>query len=231
MENTIKNASLIASQFDDLTESLSRAEADMASGDLYSWTYGTMRQFKQQYKIEIPDIGPPHTGDVDLFPTFPYKQLSFTISGKAYYHDLGKFVADFENQFPHARLANLTITPVGSPSEQEFRFFRGYRRTRENPERFVNLMKDHKQKSTGGPILLLLHPGSNTRGGDSNQNASRSSDAKTCGGHQSQRRLLLCRLPFSTSRTSPKVRTRPHSSRFRCAPMHRRWFPRQKPRI
>lgn len=118
MESTIKNAGQTASQLDEVTKALSQAETDMASGDLYSWTYGTLRQFKQQYKVEVPEIGPPRTGDVDLFPAFPYKQITFTISGKAFYHDLGKFVADFENQFPHARLANLTVAPAGNGGEQ-----------------------------------------------------------------------------------------------------------------
>ena len=118
IEATIKNAALTADQLADVTLALSRAESDMASGDLYSWTYATMRQFKQAYKVEIPEIGPPQTGEVELLPAFPYKQISFSIKGKAFYHDLGKFVADFENAFPHARLVNLSISPVGSPSEQ-----------------------------------------------------------------------------------------------------------------
>jgi len=118
MENTIKNADLTTKQLEDASYELSRAEEDMASGDLYSWTYGTMRLFKQQYKVEIPEIGHPAVTDVDLLPSFPYKQLRFSISGKAYYHDLGKFVADFENAFPHARVVNLAIEPVGIETEE-----------------------------------------------------------------------------------------------------------------
>jgi hypothetical protein len=90
----------------------------MASGDLYSWTYGTIRLFKQQYKVEIPEIGHPEVGDADLFATFPYKQLRFSINGKAYFHDLGKFVADFENAFPHARVVNLAIEPANGEGEK-----------------------------------------------------------------------------------------------------------------
>jgi Tfp pilus assembly protein PilO len=118
IEKTIRNSAQTTNQLADVTLDLSRAEADMASGDLYSWTYGTMRQFKQQYKVEIPEIGPPRVGEVDLLPDFPYKQITFSITGKAFYHDLGKFVADFENAFPHAQLVNLVISPVGGESEQ-----------------------------------------------------------------------------------------------------------------
>jgi hypothetical protein len=118
IEKTIKNSGQTASDLADVTSELTRAEADMASGDLYSWTYGTMRQFKQQHKVEIPEIGPPRVGEVDLLPDFPYKQITFSITGKAFYHDLGKFVADFENTFPHARLVNLNIASVAGGGEE-----------------------------------------------------------------------------------------------------------------
>lgn len=118
IESTIKNADMTANQLVVATNDLSHAEDDMASGDLYSWIYGTMRLFKQQYKVEIPEIGHPEVGDVDLFSSFPYKQLRFSINGTAYYHDLGKFVADFENTFPHARVLNLVIQPAAGDSEK-----------------------------------------------------------------------------------------------------------------
>jgi Tfp pilus assembly protein PilO len=117
MDNTIKNADLTAKHLEVFKADLVHAEMDMASGDLYSWTYSTMRQFKSAYKVELPDIGAPKLGQVDLLPAFPYSQITFTISGKAYYHELGKFVADFENAFPHARLVNLNVTPVAGDTE------------------------------------------------------------------------------------------------------------------
>lgn len=117
MDNTIKNSDLIAKRLAVFKADLVHAESDMASGDLYSWTYSTMRQFKQSYKVELPDIGAPKLGKVELFPAFPYSQITFTISGKAYYHELGKFVADFENAFPHARLVNLNVIPVAGETE------------------------------------------------------------------------------------------------------------------
>jgi len=117
-EDTIKNTDVKEKQLNDMTYTLSRAEEDMASGDLYSWTINAMRPFKQVYKVEITDIGHPVVGDVDLLPAFPYKQIRFTINGKAFYHDLGKFVADFENAFPHARVVNLIIDSSGGEGEK-----------------------------------------------------------------------------------------------------------------
>jgi hypothetical protein len=117
-KDTINNADATEKELNDVTYALGRAEEDMATGDLYSWTYNAMRLFKQQYKVEIADIGHPSIGDVDLLPAFPYKQIRFTINGKAFYHDLGKFIADFENTFPHARVVNLIIDAAGGDGEK-----------------------------------------------------------------------------------------------------------------
>jgi len=118
MVSTIKNADLTARQLAETTDALTAAQSDMASGDLYSWTYSTMRQFKQNYKVEIPEVGHPEVGEVDLFSTFPYKQIRFSVTGSAYFHDLGKFVADFENAFPHARVVNLAVEPTTTGGEK-----------------------------------------------------------------------------------------------------------------
>jgi hypothetical protein len=118
INSTINNANITAKQLTDTTAALADAEADMASGDLFSWTYTSMRQFKQAYKVEIPEIGHPDVSDVDMFATFPYKQIRFTLKGTAFYHDLGKFIADFENTFPHARVENISIEPVPGGNEK-----------------------------------------------------------------------------------------------------------------
>lgn len=122
MVSTIKNADLTARQLAETTTALTQAEADMASGDLYSWTYNTIRQFKQSYKVEIPEVGHPEVGDVDIFQTYPYKQIRFSVAGTAYFHDLGKFVADFENAFPHARVVNLAFEPTAAIGGEKISF-------------------------------------------------------------------------------------------------------------
>jgi hypothetical protein len=118
IEKTIKDAAITTSELTNMTAMLARAEEDMATGDHYSWAYNTLRLFKQQYKVEIPEIGHPVEGDVDLIPSFPYKQMRFIVSGKGYYHDIGKFVTDLENEFPHVRVANLTIDPASGEGEK-----------------------------------------------------------------------------------------------------------------
>jgi hypothetical protein len=64
--------------------------------------------------VDIPTPGQPIQGDCDLFANFPYKQIHFSLIGTAYYHDLGKFIADFENKFPHCRVVNLAADATGT---------------------------------------------------------------------------------------------------------------------
>jgi len=126
----VKRAVTMADQIEaELCESqkrLEKFEEGMATGDLYSWAITTIRTFKLNYKVEIPQFsqidGPK---EVSLLPDFPFKQASVTISGTGKFHDFGRFVADFENQFPHIRLLNLTLEPTSNaPGEREALLFR-----------------------------------------------------------------------------------------------------------
>jgi Tfp pilus assembly protein PilO len=88
-------------------------EDGMASGDMYSWIIQTMTKFCAGRKVEIPQFSREVTADVGILPNFPYKAAIFTVRGSAYFHDLGKFISEFENAFPFIRLQNLEIDPVG----------------------------------------------------------------------------------------------------------------------
>ena len=118
-KNVIKNSDQITTNLADLTDLLGRAEDDLATGDVNAWFYERIRSFKAAYKVEIPSVTAANVTDCDLLPNFPYKQVKVTISGTAYYHDLGKFVADFENNFPHMRLENLSLEPANQPGANE----------------------------------------------------------------------------------------------------------------
>jgi hypothetical protein len=117
IEEAIKRSDATTTELIDISDTLSHAEDDMVSGDPYAWTYDTIRHFKVPYKVDIPTVGQPSAEDVDLLADFPYKQLKFDISGTAYYHDLGKFISDFENTFPHIRIVNLALEPSGGSGE------------------------------------------------------------------------------------------------------------------
>ena len=113
MEWAIKNAGQIEADLAEASKKLAKLEEAMSAGDHYSWVFNTIRQFKAPYKVEIPQYsqidGPK---DVSLLPSFPYKQVTLTLGGTAFFHDFGRFVADFENEFPYIRVLNLTLEPT-----------------------------------------------------------------------------------------------------------------------
>ncbi len=112
-KRAIETSDQVQSQFCEAKKQLDKIEETMASGDLYSWAVNLMRQFKANYKIDIPQFsqvdGPR---DMSMLARFPYKQAVWTIAGTSRFHDFGKFLADFENQFPYARVLNLSLEPV-----------------------------------------------------------------------------------------------------------------------
>jgi len=124
IRNTIKDTESITTTLADLTLQLNRAEQDVASGDVNAWTYDTIRRFKAAYHVEIPSIQQPTIQEVDLLSGFPYRQAKVNITGTAYYHELGKFIADFENNFPHMRICNLILEPASQAPGAERLSFR-----------------------------------------------------------------------------------------------------------
>jgi len=118
IKKSIKQAEITDANLAEITLQLNRAEEDVVTGDPYAWIYDTIRRFRTNYHVDIPNIGQPITSEVDLLGGFPYKQVKVSLSGTAYFHDLGKFIADFENAYPHVRLVNLSLEPAagGGPS-------------------------------------------------------------------------------------------------------------------
>lgn len=116
IEDSIHNAKKIETELNQKTAELKAAEGDMASGDAYLWMVNTIRQFRIGYDVDISQFSNLSYPDVGLYPHFPYKQVAITIGGTAYYHDLGRFIADFENHFQHMRIQSLSLEPAPVPT-------------------------------------------------------------------------------------------------------------------
>lgn len=113
-QRLIATADQLEDQLRAATQKLSQAEAQMAWGDMYAWVIQTVSQFRQSYPVDIAQFSREVPCEVGLFPQFPYRAVLFNLRGTAYYHDLGRFVADFENRFPYLRLQNLELEPAGA---------------------------------------------------------------------------------------------------------------------
>src|SRR5437016_4984189 len=117
-ELRIRNADRLEAEVIEATKKVAELEEDMAPGDPVSWLFGKIQVFKLPYKVEIPQISAP--GETkDFLGKFPYKQAAFSVGGTAYFHDLGKFISDFENHFPYFRVMNLDLTPATGAAESD----------------------------------------------------------------------------------------------------------------
>ena len=115
IKDTIKNREQIEADLIVVSNKLALKEEDMASGDWYSAMITAITKFKQPYDVEIPQFTPTLApADSSLLPKFPYKQFTVSVQGTARYHDLGQFIADFENRFPSTRILNLELAPASA---------------------------------------------------------------------------------------------------------------------
>lgn len=119
MKDAINRADQVETELGEISKALAIREESMASGDPYSWAIDMIRRFRIAHKVDLPVIGQPVVGETTLLPQFPYKQASFALSGTGFYHDIGKFIADFENQFPEIRVVNLRLSPATSLVNEE----------------------------------------------------------------------------------------------------------------
>ena len=116
-KNLISKKATFETELEGLGKVLVQIEKAMVSGDPRAWMNRTLGEFGAGYQVDIPQIASPTIKPLELLPQFPYEAAVFRIQGEAYYHDLGEFVADFENRFPYKQLRNLALTP--SPAKGE----------------------------------------------------------------------------------------------------------------
>jgi Tfp pilus assembly protein PilO len=116
MRDKINTGKNVEAELNKVAGKLAEKEESMVAGDPYAALVNTIRKFKLHYKLEIPQFSPAASvTDVDLLPKFPYKQIKLSISGTGYYEEIGKFVADFENEYSASRVLNLELNPSSSP--------------------------------------------------------------------------------------------------------------------
>jgi hypothetical protein len=97
---------------DTAARKLQTIEARMAVGDPYRWLIKAFLDFPAGTNVLIANIEPPHVSEASLLPKVPYKTANFSITGTAYYHQFGTFMAELENYFPHMRVTKVDLTPA-----------------------------------------------------------------------------------------------------------------------
>ncbi|MFM1768583.1 MAG: hypothetical protein RJA22_1112 [Verrucomicrobiota bacterium] len=117
-QRLISGLASLRARLADSEKQLQGIESTMANGDMYSWIIQTLHSFKDHgdHKVEMPQFSRENPMEVGILPRFPYKAVGFYIRGTALYHDLGKFIADFENAFPYMRIQNIQLEPADGTS-------------------------------------------------------------------------------------------------------------------
>ncbi|MEO5802615.1 MAG: hypothetical protein ABIR24_03730 [Verrucomicrobiota bacterium] len=118
-ENLLKKSEEIENKLETDTQALQTIEEGMASGDIYLWMINTVNRFNVAHKVTFLDFQREILGEAGVLPKFPYKAAAFPLKGMGHYHDLGKFLAEFENSFPYARVQNIELTPTGKSGPDE----------------------------------------------------------------------------------------------------------------
>jgi hypothetical protein len=118
MSNQLQLAGEFQRQTELAARKLDAREIHMASGDVFSWAVATIKDFKQNRNVDLPQISQPSITKNTLLPGFPYDQVKLTVAGTAFFHDLGVFISDFENEFPYARITNVDIQPASKGDEK-----------------------------------------------------------------------------------------------------------------
>jgi hypothetical protein len=114
-ERLLKRAAEIQKEVDETSAKLMAIEETMApaNNDLYAWMFKLVTKFQEGRKVEVRQISREVPCEVGIFPAFPYAAIPASVDGQGKYHEIGKFIADFENQYPWFRVQNLELRPIG----------------------------------------------------------------------------------------------------------------------
>ncbi|MEO5803883.1 MAG: hypothetical protein ABIR24_10160 [Verrucomicrobiota bacterium] len=120
----IQRASNVDAQLAKNSQKLLAIEEQMVKGDIYLWIEKTLRDFEIPGQIEFSKYDPPQIIESQVPPKLPYKTASFVVTGAATFHDLGTFLANFENSYRHIRIHRLEMEPaaLGTGTDEKLSF-------------------------------------------------------------------------------------------------------------
>ncbi|MEW6158984.1 MAG: hypothetical protein AB1813_16290 [Verrucomicrobiota bacterium] len=83
------------------------------------WLFTRIDELRQKYDLQIS--GFPRNAATDRkalsLPRFAYAAAVYPgVKLDGYFHDIGKFLQDFENTYPYISLQNVVLTPLATPS-------------------------------------------------------------------------------------------------------------------
>ena len=114
-ETLMRSAEVIEANLAESRKSVEERQEQMApQGQYYYWFLKLVDQFRKDEKLDngfIVDITMPEFIEAGLLPKFPYKAASFGLRLNGQFHDIGRFIASLENNFPYFRVQNIRLSP------------------------------------------------------------------------------------------------------------------------
>jgi hypothetical protein len=96
-----------------LSKELGEREVTLApERDTYAWFLQSITQFISMHRgagVTPSGISQPEIGEATLIPKFSYKTATFHVKANGFFHDVGRFIADLESQFPYVRVQNVEM--------------------------------------------------------------------------------------------------------------------------
>lgn len=115
-ERVIKRQATFNEEMAALKASLNTRQAAMPRpGEDHVWFLKIMEDRRGTYNLDINEIRNPEAWDPGVLPNFPFKGVSFNVTLVGGYTDFGRFLADFENEFPYMRVQLMNVTPDAQP--------------------------------------------------------------------------------------------------------------------
>jgi hypothetical protein len=109
----LQGSSSLEDQAAGLSNQLAQIERTLANrADPFAWSYQLIMRATNQAnaRLELREVTRPQApGPVGILPEFPYQAVSFELRGVAYWEELGRFLADFENRNPYFYTRNLQL--------------------------------------------------------------------------------------------------------------------------
>lgn len=155
-QSRIRRARAVSEELAELQEKVSEAESQMIPVEQLNgrkWLSDKLKNFgKDKYAVRFINLSnDPMTGDQFLLlPKFAYSAAAYEVEMRAFYHDFGKFLADFENSFPFMRIQNLTMWPLATPNAASGP-------APDTPEDLMN-SDDREQLGIGMRLVVLYKP-------------------------------------------------------------------------
>ena len=116
----IERAQAVEQELTEALAALSNVEDGMGNRvDPYAWSYLLLDTIRQKHSAlrNLDVAGKPSVGPVRLLPNFPYEATTFTVVGRGHYQDFGRFLAEFENEYPYFRVENIELTAQSSMAD------------------------------------------------------------------------------------------------------------------